>query len=126
MVTDAGIGALAGLEHLKRLELGETPISPAGLAAICKLTGLEALRVDLPEGAPGVSILDILLGISALTNLKELTLAGPVTDLRLKCLGGLVGLRRLDVSGGTGYTDEGLAALVRSLPELKELVWSCR
>ena len=60
-----------------------------------------------------------------MANLQELCLKGEVTDKTLKNLADLKKLHRLDLSWSHGYTDRGLAELVKSLPALKSLVLSC-
>jgi Leucine-rich repeat (LRR) protein len=126
-VTDAGMAELGEFPRLRRLELTYLPdITAAGLAPIWKMSGLEVLSLWLPGATPDGSVEKALAGISALTSLQELTLQGKVTDKTLSNLAQLKKLRRLDLSGCQGYTDEGLAALVKSLPELKEVRWSYR
>ena len=65
-------------------------------------------------------------GIGALSELTEMTLIGTVTDAELKNLAGLKKLKQLDLSNCQGFSDVGLAELVKSLPELKTVVWAWR
>lgn len=126
-ITDAGIEALALLTELRRLELGRivySRITGAALTCIWKLTGLEVLRLDLPKETSDRSVENAVAGVALLGNLKELSLEGRVTDKALMGLAKLNKLRRLDLGGSRGYTDEGLAGLVNALPELKTVVWN--
>jgi len=116
------LSLLSALTGLRRLELGS--LGTAELGSMWKLTGLEVLRLGLPTNAPDAAVEEGCAGIASLSKLQELSLRGKVTDATLKHLAVLKKLRRLDLTGSTGYTDEGLTALVNALPELMEVKWS--
>jgi len=123
--TAIGMKALGGMVNLRRLVLKRFLMTTSGLANIWKLTKLEVLGLDVPQGTLDASQEKAMAGIASLSELKELSLTGTMTDAALKNLAALKKLRRLDLSGSQGFTDAGLAELVKALPELKTLVWSC-
>jgi len=135
-ITDVGLGYLARLRRLKRLNLvSESPgITNRGFAEIAKLSRLERLAVCLPTMESGVTlaglnhfnaltelrVLEVLtltlkrdnsiLDISALRQLEELSLGfEEMRDEDLACLTGLTQLRRLQ--NARGISDAGMAHL---------------
>lgn len=123
----AQIDALTRLKNLRRFELlGSPTVTLDALEAVPKLKCLEVLALCLPQETPDGSVAKGLAGLGSLVHMRELTLEGHVTDAGLAALAQLKGLRRLALCGERetdGYTDGGLAALVKSLPELKVVKW---
>ncbi len=119
--TGAALGAIAEIKGLRELKIGA---ARPGITKLWALSGLEKLSLWLPEAVGGTAVDDPLLGIGALSELKEMTLRGTVTDGGLKNLAGLKKLTLLDLSGCDGFSDVGLAELVKSLPELKTVFWA--
>jgi hypothetical protein len=121
-IGDEGLAALHKFTDLQRLELKWLEkVSVAGLENIWKLNGLRALDIDFSDSTIDASAGIILEHIGTMTELEELTLHGPVTDEGLKNLSNLKKLRRLVLMGSEGYTNEGLASLMRALPNLQEI-----
>ena len=100
-------------------------VTAKGLDNVWKLTQLRcALQLSLfPETSPLVGE-EALARIGAMSELEELSIGrsgGTVTDKGLKHLASLTKLRSLDLGSCGGYTDEGLASLMRALPNLQEV-----
>ena len=121
-IAGAALGAIAEIKGLRELTITATR---PGIAKLWALSGLEKLTLRLSEALGGAEY-DPLLGIGALSELKEMKLIGTVTDAELKNLAGLKKLKQLDLSRCHGFSDVGLAELVKSLPELKTVVWAWR
>lgn len=120
-LTDRSLASISKLHQLESLDFsvfGGAGISKSGLKRLNGLTSLQTLDVKVypamnsaPDGA--------MLGISALTNLKTLTLSGcSLQDADLASLAGLGRLEWLVLDGA--FTEEGLWHL-RNLSELKLL-----
>jgi len=126
-VTDKGMTALGHLARLRELELDPLHgVTSEGLACLGKLERLRSLTLGLVEGRPpGGAIGRIAAHVAGLKQLEELSIHGTaVTDDALQQLADLKALRRLDLTGCHGFTDEGLAALMEALPNLEEVVRS--
>ena len=126
-VTAVGIASLGGMSNLRRLELQSVhspQVTVAWLDGLWKLKGLDSLHLEMPSEIPDRRAEEALAGIATLSGLLELSIKGKVTDALLTSFVSLKKLRRLDLSGSQGFTDEGFAALVKALPELKEIKWS--
>ena len=120
-VTDAGMDALRNLTNLRQLDLATGDgVTAVGLANIWELKKLRSLRLGISDQLQ-CSVDDVLAHVSALSELEELSIAGTLTDKGLKQLVGLKKLRRLDLTQNVGYTDDGLASLMRELPELQSV-----
>ena len=122
-VTDSGISVLRGLRNLRRLRLtGLFPrVTAEGLAGLGNLKGLQCLDIDVSAKFPS-SLAELLLSrIGAMTGLEELGLRCTITDGGLGNLTNLRNLHRLDLTGSSGYTDNGLASLMTTLPTLQEV-----
>ncbi len=124
-ITDAGVEALGKLTKLRRLECSGLPIESIAGGRLWKLTALESLRLYLRPPTPDQPIAKTLAGIVSLSELRDLKLRGTVDDGGVKVLGALKKLQRLDLSGSDGFKDAALADLVKLLPELKTVGWSC-
>ncbi len=121
-MTDAGMAELGGLLRLRHLRLeGFSGVNPEGWGWLVRLKGLRSLRLNL-----GLGSADMLLShVRTLGELEELSIhEAQLTDEGLTKLAGLKRLRRLDLSGSRGFTDDGLAALMRALPSLDEVTLS--
>ncbi len=103
LITDAGLSALKGWKHLKRLSVRGTKITDTTLQHLSGITTLESLDAGYAQ------ITDVGLELlTPLTNLKELAIGGnKLTDTGLQSLRQLPGLTYLDLSGAE-RTDSGL------------------
>jgi Leucine-rich repeat (LRR) protein len=103
LITDAGLSALKGWKHLKRLSVRGTKITDTTLQHLSGVTSLESLDAGYAQ------ITDVGLELlTPLTNLKELAIGGnKLTDAGLQSLRQLPGLIYLDLSGAE-RTDSGL------------------
>lgn len=135
---DGGLSTLRHCESVKRLELGHSRVTDAGLAALVRLPKLESIVLhDRDVGEAG------FVALAAVTTLRELELTGDTATPALPHLGDLrglevlrlgypsiddrvapelaklVSLRTLDLSG-TKISDVGLVALA-SMTSLHEL-----
>jgi hypothetical protein len=118
-VTDLGMDVLRDLKDLRTLDLSlGNSVTAKGLASIYELKQLRVLRLELSVELRR-SLDAVLAHVARLSELEELCIAGSLTDEGLKSLAALKKLRRLDLSGCTGYTDDGLASLMRALPDLQ-------
>jgi len=113
--TDAGLGPLEAMTHLRQLNLDGGHITDAGLAHVQKLSKLRKLYLtDAPVTDAG------LAHLADLDRLEVLDLAGTkITDAGLAHLANLPKLQVLDLSH-TAVTGAGLSRL-KKLDELKEL-----
>ena len=59
--------------------------------------------------------------VKGLAGLEELTFGGKVSDEELRSVAALKQLRRLDLSHASGFTDVGVAWLLKALPALEML-----
>lgn len=89
-VTDADLGHLVGLKHLKTLHLDNSQVTDAGLKHLASLKNLSFLNLDNSQ----------------------------VTDAGLVHLAGLKSLKHLNVDR-TQVTDAGVAELQKSLPNCR-------
>jgi internalin A len=103
LVTDAGISAVKGWKHLRRLDLRGTKVTDLTLQQLTGVASLEALDVGY------ALITDVGLDpLASLRNLKELCIGGnKLTDNGLQPLRQVRGLTYLDVEGAQ-RTDSGL------------------
>ena len=120
---------LESLHNLQRLELEgqftQLKLTAEMLDGIWRLKRLRVLA--LPACDVEADCLDRALPhIGARVDLEELSLTGPLSDAALCSLESLKKLRVLDLRLCSGYTDEGLARLVRSLPNLRVLKLASR
>lgn len=101
-----GIAAVKQFARLRVLDIGDTSVSDAGLAAVAGLTELEAIL--LPEEITDAG----LAHLAGLTRLRELNLSQrPITDAGLMHLAKLDALESLALYGVEGINGSGLAAL---------------
>jgi internalin A len=114
----SGLGELAQLDRLVRLDLWNTSIQDAGLEAIGKIQSLQSLDVS------STGITDAgLVGLCSLKNLTKLNLSGTkIKDLRRAELRNLKSLSELNLAY-TQITDASLAEL-HDLPNLTRSI--CR
>jgi Leucine-rich repeat (LRR) protein len=114
LVTDAGLSALKGWKHLKRLSVRGTKITDTTLQHLSGITSLESLDAGYAQ------ITDVGLELlTPLTNLKELAIGGnKLTDAGLESLRQLPGLIYLDLSGAE-RTDSGLWSVSLTEPGLE-------
>ena len=139
VITDVGLGHLAGASELKLLYLEDTVVGDGGLAHLTKLAKLEALNLNntdvSDEGLAhlkGLSELMVLKlqntrvsdagleHLKGLSRLEQLWLGGTaVTDVGLAYLAGLTSLQSVDLAS-TKVTDKGLVNL-KGLGGLREL-----
>lgn len=121
-MTDSGMKALEKLPNLVRLKIRYAPhVTAAGLLSIRDIKGLRVLDVSLAPEDPKDGLDGALDHVKCLANLEELTLGGVLTDEGLKKLVGLKKLRILDLSACQGFTDAGLAFLMKALPVIQEV-----
>ncbi len=119
-VTDEGMEALRNLPRLRRLEFEVIAgVSEKGLASIWLLKRLRALHLDLSDESLKGLVEDVLARVNTLSELEELSLRGTLTDKGLGNLANLKKLRSLDLRWCDGFTDDGLASLMSSLPGLQ-------
>jgi hypothetical protein len=113
LITDAGLSALKGWKHLKRLSVRGTKITDTTLQHLSGITSLESLDAGYAQ------ITDVGLELlTPLTNLKELAIGGnKLTDTGLQSLRQLPGLVYLDLSG-VERTDSGLWSVSLTEPGL--------
>jgi hypothetical protein len=122
-VTDAGMASLRNLGELRRLNLkAMNKVTDEGFACLRDLKRLRALSLDLSLRSQPRNFDGMLSHVQALGELEELSIQGAaLTDEGLKKLADLKKLRRLDLTGCDGYTDNGLRALMQALPNLQEV-----
>ena len=113
LITDAGLSALKGWKHLKRLSVRGTKITDTTLQHLSGVTTLESLDAGYAQ------ITDVGLELlTPLTNLKELAIGGnKLTDAGLQSLRQLPGLIYLDLSGAE-RTDSGMWSVSLTEPGL--------
>jgi Leucine-rich repeat (LRR) protein len=113
LITDAGLSALKGWKHLKRLSVRGTKITDTTLQHLSGVTSLESLDAGYAQ------ITDVGLELlTPLTNLRELAIGGnKLTDAGLQSLRQLPGLMYLDLSGAE-RTDSGLWSVSLTEPGL--------
>jgi internalin A len=113
LITDAGLSALKGWKHLKRLSVRGTKITDTTLQHLSGIMSLESLDAGYAQ------ITDVGLDLlTPLTNLKELAIGGnKLTDTGLQSLRQLPGLLYLDLSGSE-RTDSGLWTVSLTEPGL--------
>ena len=113
LITDAGLAAVKGWTHLKRLNLRGTKITDTTLQHLSGVTSLEVLDIGF------VQVTDVGLdALTSLPNLKELVIGGnKLTDVGLQPLRQMPGLMSLDLSGSQ-RTDSGLWSISLTEPGL--------
>jgi internalin A len=113
LITDAGLAALKGWKHLKRLSVRGTKITDTTLQHLSGVATLESLDAGYAQ------ITDVGLELlTPLTNLRELAIGGnKLTDTGLQSLRQLPGLIYLDLSGAE-RTDSGLWSVSLTEPGL--------
>jgi hypothetical protein len=124
LITDAGLSAVKGWKHLRRLNLRGAKVTDATLQHLAAVSSLESLDIGYAQ------VTDVGLDlITSLPNLKELTIGGnKLTDNGLQPLRQLPALTYLDLSGSQ-RTDSGLWSVSLSEPgldaidTLKNLRW---
>ena len=121
LVTEKGLVVLENFQKLERLSINALESSIAGLEPILKLKKLRSIHLRL-SGQLRDDLSDVFKKLANLENLEEISIPGRVTDEGLKHLTSLPKLRRLDLSGNTGYTDAGLARLMTEMPSLQEVI----
>jgi Leucine-rich repeat (LRR) protein len=125
-ITDAGLNVLHRFPNLRQLKLLACPnVTAKGLAGVSELKRLQTLELYLCS-APGEphSTDGVLAAIGALNELEVLSIhgaEGTLTDEGLGSLASLRNLRRLKLSVTGGCTHEGLARMMRELPNLQLL-----
>jgi Leucine-rich repeat (LRR) protein len=119
-VTDSGLRCLRGMERLRELKLLQLKqVTVAGLALLGEAKQLRKMSLGFRPNSSIGCVDSALSRLGALEDLEELSILGAtLSDGGLKSLAGLKKLRRLDLMGSYGYTDEGLSALMQSLPRL--------
>jgi uncharacterized protein (TIGR02996 family) len=119
--SSAGLRHLAGLDNLRELQLGKTPVrSLEPLAGLTRLTRLHAAWLQDEESRSCLTD-EGTRGLEHLRSLEDLDLsAAAITDVTLHRLARLTRLRRLRLSSVQGISDEGLKGLAH-LRELEEL-----
>jgi hypothetical protein len=118
--SDEALGRVKEMKQLVELRVDASKISPAGIAQIAQMTGLEILSLN------GISqFTDEHLGLLApLVNLKYLDLSGSyVTDEGLKYLMPFRELETLKMSKMHGVRGRGFKELItrKGLPKLRDL-----
>jgi len=116
-VTDKGLVHLRDMKQLEEVRLANDDVSDAGLEHVAGLGNLRVLDLFMLYG-DGSKITDSgMRHLSKLTNLEELNLTHTyVSDVSIEILTNLKKLKDLRLSG-TRFTKEGVAKLVRALPE---------
>ena len=109
-ITNQGLGEIGKLASLERLEIYGAKLTTGGVAQLNDLAKLEHLHID--EVSPD----KVLLDISDLASLRELTLGPPrkgeaLRDEDLACLAKLPNLEWLQMPWLRGISDKGLAHL---------------
>jgi len=107
-----GLGAIARLPRLAKLELVSTEVNDRMIGGISELKRLKTLHIDCVEIPSGA-----LLG--KLTSLEEFSVAGSgMKESEIECVNGMKSLRRLDIRE-TRASSKQVAKLKRVIPELK-------
>jgi hypothetical protein len=113
--TDAAMTVLGNFAGLRRFSFyGFDDLTEKGAANIWGLRRLRELHAGLVGVGKAVPPEDAIAGITRLNELEEVSLSGKVNDAALMRLAALKKLRSLDLTYSTGYTDDGLAALMKS------------
>lgn len=114
-VSDIGVGHLASITSLRKLDVGYTLLSDSALALLKPLANLETLSLSNSQvEGPGVA------GLIGLTKLRELNMAStPLKNEGLVDIAKLTGLERLSLQY-TDISDKGMPSLA-SLTNLKVL-----
>jgi Leucine-rich repeat (LRR) protein len=108
-LVDDSLYSLCGLVDLQKLDLSNTYLTEACLAALPCLTSLQMLDVDF-------SFTDrALQTISSLASLRHVKVHKQISNFGLKSLSGLAGLQHLDLSHCRRVRDQGLAGLTSLL-----------
>ena len=126
-VTDSGMEVLKHLSDLRQLKLVGFPrVTKKILEKIFSLRRLRVLMLNL-HGEAFDGLLDPQLQqIKYLRDLEELSLIGAfLSDEGLRHLKSLATLKKLNLVASHGFSREGLALLMRSLPKLHEVTITC-
>ena len=124
---DSGMDILNGLPDLLRLELVGLPgMSRERLNGVWKTARLKSLRLNLSNHINEKPLDELLMRIKGLPELEHLSLRGTVSDAGLKNLAALGKLQSLDLRQVQGFSDGGLASLMESLPNLRQVKFSIR
>jgi hypothetical protein len=123
--SDEGIAALRAFPMLRDLAwVG--PLKGGAIAGLGRLGRLRALTLDAMPGADGDPATSVLAAVSGLAELQELDISGTVSDKELTMLSRARALRELDLTRCDGFTDAGLASLMRASSTLKALNYTVR
>jgi hypothetical protein len=112
-VTDAGLGALAGLTGIHVLYLDRTKVEGPGLARLSTLPRLMSLSLS------GSAVTNE--GLSYLSNVPVVHLMlddVPLSDVGLKALAGIPSLQRLEIHR-SGLDDAAVKKLKKSMPKVQ-------
>ena len=122
-LTDTDTDAISEIKGLRDLELFAdiSHLTAAGLVSLWRFSALERLLLRLPDEPATKAANGALAGIGALRELRELSLVGFVTDAELKNLAELKKLQYLDLHRSRGFTNAGLAELLKALPSLNRV-----
>ena len=114
-VTDLGMEPVAGLKHLRELNLGGTGTTDLGLAKLKELSQLQSLDLSRTQVTPkGLETLLVLPRLEKLSLWK----APKIDDQAVPVLCRFARLKFLDASE-TKLSQEGLATLSKALPGVK-------
>ncbi len=115
-LTDRGIDAIATLRQLEELNVRGAKLTSAGAAKLRALTALRALEI----GDTQVTGADVAAVVAGMPGLQRLSLAGcsKVDDAAAEALASLQSLTWLDVSG-TGLTEAAIGKLRQARPKLR-------
>jgi len=118
--TDIGMAELAHLPELRQLSLANlAQVTESGFAILGHLKYLRDLSLDLHSANSSDPALSCM---ASLDKLETLALHfNTLSDAQLLKLASLKNLRSLDITGCSGYTDQGLAALMQKLPQLNSV-----
>jgi hypothetical protein len=120
LISDDGVGGLAGLFRLKNLHLDSSKVTDRGFRSLSRLTRLEHLALEAHQFTDGG-----LAAVAGMKDLKWLCVSGSkqarsgITDRWMALVRGLTGLENLDLEY-SGVTDRGLVDL-KGLQNLRVL-----
>jgi hypothetical protein len=123
--TRSEIAVVDQFPNLRRLGLVRFDASTAGsVTRLMTLRHLNGLALSTSLGSPRSTTDVIVAVLQALPELEELDVIGTVTDEFLARLAGLHRLRRLNLVQSYGFTDQGLAALVKGSATLEKVKYT--